>query len=649
MKRIAILLMAAVLVAAPQTSFAQNNDKSNKGVLGKALGAAGKGALGNLAGKVTEKVTEKVTDRMSEKVQEKVDEKMPAGLKEVMKNAEAMEEAGTSNVGVSGVAGSKETLQPRRSSSFGWDGTVTLSTAKFPVPLMNEFPALPTAAQLAKPEEEAAAAYFKAIKAVTLRAEELNSDETCKNEETEMWRKRYEKALMDAYGLNEAEIALLNKPDLTAAEQKVLEEKITAAMFGGVNLDNMETPEAMSQDEAVKMLIDATLAVYDRHDAECRKYMGMSAAEVKENAMKCLENESYSKTVEAKVKAHQTAQAAKDPNFMKEAKAFEAQIKKESEAAAKKNTKGMMGDLAQVSANMNNISEKMKVITDMQVKYANYLNAVEKVFPKKSFDTEVDAKFAAAEKKKIEAIKAKIYSTDKYQEYDPLYLEAGRLIATYRERAAAVWLADVQKRYSSVKESMPEFIKIQRQAVADEIIPECALWRVPLNAVIYAGDILAEAYSSFPCDYPPLYSRESVLEIPLADNESAWWPEFAVMTGLNEILAGKFIFKYITEASGAPGIYQFNNGSWTKMPDDYGTKPIKGAVKPASATWTSHDGKRTTSYNAEGGFIQLPEGDIIYPMAWEKQGDILVWAEMSEISNPSGGSVYKIFKCTYKL
>lgn len=643
MKKIIVSIMALALLAAPQQLDAQN-------MLGKALEKAGKSALGSVAGKMQEKVMGKAAEKATEKIEEKVESSLPEGLKDAMKSAEAMDQASASGVGVSGVVSSKETLQPRRSSTFGWDGTVTLSSAKFPVPLMNEFPALPTAAQLAKPTEEAEVAYFKAIKAVTLRAEELNSDETCKNEETEMWRKRYEKALMDAYGLSEADIALLNKPDLTEAEQKRLEEKITAAMFGGANLDKIGEAETMSQDEAMKMMIESSLAVYDKHDAECRKYMGMSAAEVKADAMKCLENESYSKTVEAKVGAYQKAQAAKDPNFMKEAKAFENQIKKESEAAAKKLTKNMMGDLMQVSSNMNAISEKMKSLADMQVKYANYLTAMEKVFPQKSFDTEVDAKFAAAEKKKIESLKAKIYSTDKYQEYDPLYLEAGKLIATYRERAAAVWLADVQKRYNSVKESMPEFIKIQRQAVADELIPECALWRVPLNAVIYAGDILAEAYSSFPCDYPPLYSMEVAREVRLDADEYAWWPEFAVISSINEVFAGKFIFKYKNDpAGGAPGIYQFSNGSWTRMPDDYGTKPIKGTVKPTSASWTSHDGKRTASYNAEGGFIQLPEGDIIYPMAWEKQGDILVWAEMTETDNPDGSHLYKVVKCTYKL
>lgn len=639
MKKIIVSIMALALLAAPQQLDAQN-------MLGKALEKAGKSALGSVAGKMQEKVMGKA----AEKVEEKVESSLPEGLKDAMKSAEAMDQAGASGVGVGGVVSSKETLQPRRSSTFGWDGVVTLSPAKFPVPLMNEFPALPSAAQLAKPTEEAQVAYFRAIKAVTLRAEELNANETCDKEEAEMWRKKYEKALMDAFGLSEAEIALLDKEDLSEAERQRLEDKIASAVLGGVNLDNIQAQETMSQEDAMATMINSALAVYDRHDAECRKYMGMSAAEVKADAMKCMENEAYSKTVEAKVSAYQKAQAAKDPNFMKEAKAFENQIKKESEAAAKNLTKNMMGDLAQLNTNMNSISEKMKILTDMQTKYANYVVAMEKVFPQKSFDTEVDAKFAAAEKKKIEAIKAKIYSTDKYQEYDPLYLEAGKLIATYRERAAAVWLADVQKRYNSVKESMPEFIKIQRQAVADEIIPECALWRVPLNAVIYAGDILAEAYSEFPCDYPPLYSRETVREVRLGVDEYAWWPEFAVISTINEIFDGKFIFKYKNDqAGGAPGIYQFNGGSWTKMPDDYGTKPIKGTAKPASATWTSHDGKRATSYNAEGGFIQLPEGDIIYPMAWEKQGDILVWAEMEESDMADGSRIYRVVKCTYKL
>ncbi|MBP3203100.1 MAG: hypothetical protein J6M31_05790, partial [Bacteroidales bacterium] len=43
----------------------------------------------------------------------------------------------------------EQALPAKRASTFGWDGPVTPSSAKFPIPLMNEFPAVPAASELA--------------------------------------------------------------------------------------------------------------------------------------------------------------------------------------------------------------------------------------------------------------------------------------------------------------------------------------------------------------------------------------------------------------------------------------------------------------------------------------------------------------------
>ena len=95
----------------------------------------------------------------------------------------------------------EQALPAKRASTFGWDGPVTPSSAKFPIPLMNEFPAVPSASELAHPTEEAQIAYYKAIKAVTLRAEELNEDTTCEDEQTLMYREKSNKMLSDLFGL----------------------------------------------------------------------------------------------------------------------------------------------------------------------------------------------------------------------------------------------------------------------------------------------------------------------------------------------------------------------------------------------------------------------------------------------------------------
>ena len=66
--------------------------------------------------------------------------------------------------------------------------------------------------------------------------------------------------------------------------------------------------------------------------------------------------------------------------------------------------------------------------------------------------------------------------------------------------------------------------------------------------------------------------------------------------------------------------------------------------------WKSGDGKRTVVYNAEGGFLQFPEGDIVYPVAWEKRGNEIIWAENETVYDNNGNAAnFRIVKCTYKL
>ncbi len=632
-KILTVSAMALVMMLMPAQADAQ-------GLLGRALEKAGSKVSGAISDRIGEKIGEKIGD--------KVKDKMPEGMKSAMDAAESMEDLDASSISLTG---GKEALQPKRSSTFGWDGPVTLSTAKFPVPLMKEFPALPTAAQLVNPNEEEQIAFYRAIKAVTLRAEELNSDETCADAETELWRKEYEKALKDAYGFTDEDIRKIESGNLSEAEQEALQTKIISAMFGGKSVEDLEKQlsgaQTMTTDDAINGMLASQFAVYDKHAADLKKYTGITAGETKEYAKLAFSDEKAAekmqKEMKAKTDAYVKEQSAKDPNFEKEAKAFSKAMEKELMDAMRSQS-----PLGSISMAMADVESKMAPLREKQMKQMAYYSNLAKMFPESSFDAAADAKFAASEKKKLEDIKARIYATDDQNVYDPLYQQALEAIRTYRERAAKVWLADVQKRYDAVNGSMSDFVQVQRQAVEDGIIPECALWRVPLNAVIYAGDILAEAYSEFPCDYPPMYNEEVVRQVRLASNESAWWPEFYVVSSLENILAGKNIFKAVETGNGVQ-IYQFNAGSWSVVPDNFNQKAVAGESKPQSATWTSKDGKRKASFNAEGGFIQLPEGDVIYPDAWEKQGNNLVWAIIKTVDQTDGSRLYQIVKCTYKL
>ena len=622
MKKVYVIAAASMLLAAPAANA--------QAFLNKLKDKAGEA----ISGAISEKINQKVNDKVENKVNSVIADKTGLDMK-------SMKEGAMSNYAVN----SKETLQPRRSSSFGWSGTVTPSSAKFPIPLMNEFPAVPSAAKLANPTEEDQIAFYKAVKAVTLKAEELNEDTTCEDQFTEKWRQEAEKSTMDMLGITRAEMDALNNGTLTPEEEERLAARIQQKIFAGVDMNELDAAmkknENMTENDVMNMSIAASDAVFDKYDAQLRKYFNSSAAEYKKVTRESManENSAASRALEKKAEAHMKTL---DPATQKEAKAFQSKLQKELMQASMNAIPGanMAMQISQNVSKLSNnpIEEKMKKLR----KYQDDLMAA---WPKTTWN-DADAQFSEADRKKVEAIKARIYATDKPEEYNPLYLQAMELVKTYRERAAKVWGADVQKRFDVVKNGMGDVIKIQRQAIADGVIPECALWRAPLNLVIEAGDILAEAYSEFPCNYPSMYSEDVVREVKLNPGELAWWPEFFVASNLDDVLAGKEIFKETSDGC----IYQFNRGQWSLVPANYGENMVANIKTPASTSFKSSDGKREVNFNADGGFLQFPEGDIVYPAVWDKRGNELVWAENETIYNENGdAALIRIIKCTYKL
>ena len=631
MKRLVIALAALALLGTP---------------------AHGQAFLNKLKEKASQAIGNVVSGAIGEKIQEALPESVKGTEDRTDQTVAAPADAPTAVTG-------EQALPPRRESTFGWDGPVTPSEAKFPVPLMNEFPAVPSATQLANPTEEAQIAYYKAIKAVTLRAEELNSDTTCADEETLLWREKSNKLLREVFGLTEAEIRELDDENLPEAERKRLEDKMARALLGDIDIDAVQKQaaemEGKSADEVANAMMDkslaATFAVYDRNAADIRKYCGCSAEDFKAAAIAQKNSPTPDKTcpemeaLNARMKAYQKEQAAKDPAFKKEADAFEKKMQKESmQAVMSSSGLGAFGGIAKAA-------QKAAPLMEMEQKLAQYFAQVSQLLfiP----DPAADARFSAADRKKVLALKEQIYATSDPSVYNPLYLQALTLIKTYRERAAAVWAADVQKRFDTAKDNMSALIKLNRQAVADGLIPECALWRIPLNEVIIAGDILAQAYSEFPCDYPPMYGEEVVREFSLAGvpggSATGWFPEFSVFgpAYFDEILSGKYVF-----ASNAAGeVYQFDAGSWTLLDKERvrTLNDMKKTATPRSQTWTSRDGKREVVFNAEGGFFQFPEGDVVYPDSWKATDGGIQWIRFRMPETGESAGKYQIVLCTYKF
>ncbi|MBR6280394.1 MAG: hypothetical protein IKR32_03730 [Bacteroidales bacterium] len=551
MKRITILL-AALTLAASAPAQAQ-------GFLNK-LKEKAEQAVNNVGGKIGDAVGGL----------------LPEGAQE----AAAAQDGGA---GIGAVSG-EQALPPKRSSTFGWDGPVTPSSAGTPAALMAAFPKVPSAAALANPTEADQIAFYQAVKAVTLRAEELNMNETCKDEETLLWRQKSNQVLKDAFGLTDAEIEMLQREDLSEAERQRLSDKIAKAMLGDTDTADLE--------------------------AKAAKFENMSEEEL--------------------MAAYQ---------------------------------RGEMNDLMKVAGQAQQAVGKLAPIMEMERKMSQYFMEVQKLVLVP--DTGADAQFSAADRKRVEDLKKQIYDTPDPAKYNPLYLQALELIRSYRERAAKVWAADVQKRFDAMKNNMDALLRLNRQAIADELIPSCALNRAPLNLIISAGDILAEAYSEFPSNYPPMYKEEIVRQAPLnsvpggsgggsgtsgsgggSGSVSPWFPEFTVLSTaqFDEIVAGNFIFA----SNGGGEVFQYTGGNWARLTKDR-VKQLSEMKKSAGAAggrWTSKDGKREVVYNAEMGLLTLPEGDVVSPHAIKPTADAILWTvqRYDEASN-----TVQIIQCTYKL
>ncbi|MCQ2148585.1 MAG: hypothetical protein MJZ16_13895 [Bacteroidales bacterium] len=162
MKRTAIIMTALMLAFAPE--------------------ANAQGFLGKLKDKAASAVADKFMGKKNKKSAEKTDREIESEDDEDSYNASQQDV-------MSQVMTPEQQLQRRRTSTFSWNEKVTPSTTSSPLSLMAEFPAVPSAKELANPTEEAMVAFYTAIKKVTLRAEELNLDTTCEDEFVLQWRK----------------------------------------------------------------------------------------------------------------------------------------------------------------------------------------------------------------------------------------------------------------------------------------------------------------------------------------------------------------------------------------------------------------------------------------------------------------------------
>lgn len=576
--------------------------------------------------------------------------------------AEEAEDANSRMMSAASTSGSDLIQSKRyRNSSYDLAGVVP-SKADKPAQLLNELPAIPTAKQLANPNQDEINAYYRQIAAVAMRAQQLNDDSetACDEAQMKLQDEKIRQSLMSQYGLTAAEVAIFEDENASEADkERVAMKMLESAMGPGAmqNLSMLGDMENMSDEEIQKMMqqqmsgsqdaiLNAMFKVYDRHPSEVKEYSGMSVEEVKKYARESFAeahaaaaagkhdvDDAQGAALQAKMMAYRKQQAAvKGKDWMKKAEAFDKKMQEEIQAemmSAMQSSSpfGALIGMAQAAQ-----QPQQNQLQDLSTKMGKYMVNIDAMIPAASTN---DLEFAQAEAKKLNGLKKQIYETDDAAVYGPLFQQAKQSVDSYRERSAAIWRADLQRRLDAAKAELPGLIKNRREGIAEGLLPECALWRAPLNLVVAICDLMEEAYSEFPCNYPSMYRREVVQTIAMP--ASAAYPECPSTNSLQEVLSGNNL--YVRNNNG--DFQQYSNGKWVAA--QWPKAQQKNYRRQESATWTTSDGRKVI-YDAQTGCLMLPEGDIIYPMAFEKQGNTLVWAIQE-----SEGSTVKIVKCLYKL
>ena len=239
----------------------------------------------------------------------------------------------------------------------------------------------------------------------------------------------------------------------------------------------------------------------------------------------------------------------------------------------------------------------------------------------------------------IKSLYARLCNTDDPAEIEQIYTEADELAKRARREAAVTWRKYLAEQIELNKGLNPQSMSLQADMVKAGMIPACAEKRASLNIVTICANLLDQAYRDFPePEFSPV-CKETIMKFP--KSERMMRAESGYATSVDGFLSGSVIWT-IDEENGTEYIYE--NGKKREM-DTKGRQAIKQQQQkredydPPYGTWTSQSGKWTATYSRDGA-LTLHDGSTFYPSALKKEGNRLIWVEVS------GENVEK---CVYKL
>ncbi len=202
--------------------------------------------------------------------------------------------------------------------------------------------------------------------------------------------------------------------------------------------------------------------------------------------------------------------------------------------------------------------------------------------------------FAAKYEEDLRDIYQQIINTNDNAKISSLYSQADVMIADYRKNAANSWVSGISSHINLIKNSIGQLVTLHN------LKDECSINHIKVNQLLNIIDDMEDAYGEF-----PLIGVEPVMvsntNLKCYRSESVFYP---IVTGFAE------------------------NSQLSRGGENKTYKYSCEKVKPAYGIYKSADGKRVVKFDKDGTLL-LPGGYVHYPIAFEQQGNTLVWYEMS--------------------
>ena len=328
---------------------------------------------------------------------------------------------------------------------------------------------------------------------------------------------------------------------------------------------------------------------------------------------------------------------------------FEKMSEKEQEAYIKAHPE-FVQKMQKIARNAGNFSKQMNQMTAALSGYEAKMGKLAQDYANAQMREENHSYEGIAKKynSKLKKLYDQICATDDAAKVDALYAEADELLYKYRLEAAKEYRASLQRQITEAKKFAAEYARLSKEVVASGDLPECAIGRTDLNAVIMVGNLLDEAYKDLPELENLPVCRVALYTLPKGWNFGVWECR-GFMGSVDGFKVGGGWPLLADNRSGDQVEYAVvENGKFRKINEDelkrinkQADQRLKSASKnkPPYGTYKSRSGQRVVEYSKTGELI-VNGMTTFYPVAFTAKDNALEWIVLDG---------EEIVKCTYKL